>query len=551
MGEGTPGSAAHELRERLAPVAAQMGAHVPLPGGESSEARIAPQVNLSWPVGSRLARQIAQLVTNCGIFLMGDRVVTVDEMSGKREEMKPVRFGSWLEHWIETSKMDRMGDMRPQTMGKALAEQVLEADQFRYALRELRASHPVRMPVMREGGRSVDLLPAGYDEGSGIYTSDSVKYRRDMTIAEARKVFYDILHSYPFADLKADGSNFFQNRSVAVMMALMVGNYCRGMFPVGALRPMGLFIGNQPGTGKGTLAQMSLTPVFGMPKLQRKPKDDAEFEKQLDTVALNFSEYMVLDDIGGGLFSNALNAFLTTPVNSGRRMGGQTSWEAANVTQVLATGNQIKTTRDLERRSLIVELHLAGEVEGRPFDQVITPEYLARPEVRSRMLSALWAMVRTWSEAGCPRVENAKPTFEQWTEIVAGIVRCAGFSDPLEKAELGAGGDEDTSIWKNFLSRIAGEGIMQGETERDFTVKGMLETAKEWEDAESGDFSVDDLVGNAKDPSKAFGRRISAWKGREIIDTQGRLVQFGNYRQGTRRVYPCKVLSDPRVSASQ
>lgn len=544
-----PGTAAAGLRERLAPVAESMGIRLPSGADGGDDSRIAPQVNLNWPVGRRLARELGQLICRCGIFAMGDRIVTVDELTGKVKTMTSRRFGSWVEQWVDTVKLDRFGEERSTTMGDQLAKQVLEADQFINALWKLKGVHPVSMPVFRDGGKRVELLKPGYDEESGIYTARGPKFRQDMSVEDAKLVFFNLLKGYPFADIAKDRSNFYENRSVAVQVALMLGTFCRGLFEPGVLRPMGIMIGNQPGTGKGMLAQMVLAPVFGMPHLGRKPRNDDEFEKQLDTCALAFAPYLVLDDIGGGLFSNALNAFITNPVHSGRKMGGQESFEAENVTQVVATGNQIKTTRDLERRSLIVELHLAGEVEGRSFDRVITPQYLARPEVRAELLAAMWAIVRTWNEAGCNRVTNVKPSFEGWTSVIGAIVRCGYFGDPLVKPDLGLGGDEEGQAWRDFLGRLAGECIMPGETECQFTVAGMLEKARAWEEEEHSGFSMDDLVGSARDQNKAFGRRITKWKGREIKDTQGRLVEFGKLRQGKARLYPCTILDDGGVKA--
>lgn len=547
MGEQSkPGEAHAALRERLAPVAAQMGVRVESDGA-SGETRLAPQVNLNWSIGKRLGRELGQLVANCGIFRYGDRIVTVDELSGRVQGMTARRFGSWVEKWVETCKMGRDGSLNQTTMSEAMAKQVLESDQFRDALLELRAVNPVWMPVWRPGEKP-RLLKRGYDVGTGIYTCAGIAYDTEMSIEAAQEVLATELRGFPWADIGRDGAGLFNNRSVAVQVCMMLGNYCRGFFEPGIVRPMALLLGNQPGTGKGMLAQMQLSSIWGLVKLGRKPKDDAEFEKRLDTSAIALSPYMVLDDIGGGLFSNALNAWITEPIHNGRTFATQEEFSAPNVTQVIATGNQIKLTRDLDRRSLIVELHESGEVENKRYDHVIDSFYLARSDVRSRMLGAMWAMVRHWGERGCPLAEGGKPTFEQWTTTMAGLTRCAGFADPLEKPELGAGGDEETSAWKEFLARAAGEGMMPGESGRMFTVRELLELARTWEGEDGSTFSLDDLVGNAKDQNKAFGHGIKKWKAREIVDTLGRRIEFGKRREASRRGYTCTVLHDPAAS---
>lgn len=544
MGANGEENAAEELRQRLAPMAAQVGADV---GAE--EARIAPQVNLGWSIGKRLGRELAQLTTNCGIYLQGDRVVTINEDPGTSVAMTSRRFGSWLEKHIDTVKADRYGELRPTTMGNELAKQVLEADQFLEALRPLRAVHPVRMPVMRETGKP-ELLKPGYDEESGIYTCRGVDFPLDVTIEEARKIFFHELKGFGWADIGPEGRGFYRNRSVAVQVAFMLGNFCRGFFEDGILRPMSLIIANQPGSGKGVLAMLQLCAIYGLVKVARKPKDDAEFDKRLDTTARGLSPYLLLDDIGGGLFSNALNAFITEPVHTLRGMNTQEELAAPNVTQLIATGNGIKLTRDLDRRSLIVELHEAGDINAKRYDHIIDPWYLARPEVRSRLLGAMWAMVREWSQANCWQADRGRPSFEVWTRMIAGMTRQAGFADPLEEPQLSAGGDEETDAWKQFLARVAGEEILPGEDARMFTVRELLEIGKRWESAEGATFALDDLVGHAKDASKAFGNGMKKWRAREITDTRGRTIRFGKRREANARGYTCEVLHDPSASVS-
>lgn len=544
MGANGEDNAAEELRQRLAPTAAQVGADL-----GTEEARIAPQVNLGWSIGKRLGRELAQLTTQCGIFLQGDRVVTVNEDPGASVAMTSRRFGSWLEKHIDTVKADRYGELRPTTMGNELAKQVLEADQFLEALRPLRAVHPVRMPVMRETGKP-ELLKPGYDEESGIYTCRGVDFPLDVTIEEARKIFFHELKGFGWADIGPEGRGFYRNRSVAVQVAFMLGNFCRGFFEDGILRPMSLIIANQPGSGKGVLAQLQLSAIYGLVKVARKPKDDAEFDKRLDTTARGLSPYLLLDDIGGGLFSNALNAFITEPVHTLRGMNTQEELSAPNVTQIIATGNGIKLTRDLDRRSLIVELHEAGDINAKRYDHIIDPWYLARPEVRSRLLGAMWAMVREWSQANCWQADRGRPSFEVWTRMIAGMTRQAGFADPLEEPQLSAGGDEETDAWKQFLARVAGEEILPGEDARMFTVRELLEIGKRWESADGGTFALDDLVGHAKDASKAFGNGMKKWRAREITDTRGRTIRFGKRREANARGYTCEVLHDPSASVS-
>lgn len=527
--------ASREIRKRLATVAAQVGV-------DAQDPTLVPRVQIDQPIGSVVGPTLGQLLFRCGFFAQGDRVVRVDELTGKVDRMTPDKFGAAIEDFVETTVW-KYGNQVPTTMCEAVAKRVLGARQFIDTLWQLKGVHPVRMPVYRRATKTVELLEPGYDEETGIYTCDGVPFKKDLTVEQAKDVFRAYLKDYPFAYMD---QGFFKNRSVAVQVALMLGTFCRGFFEPGDLRPMGFYNGNQPGTGKGTLAMMCLTAVFGLPKMGRKPRNDDEFEKRLDTAAMSFDPYLILDDIGGGLFSNALNAFITEPVHSGRIFGTQDGYTAANVTQVFTTGNAVKTTRDIERRSMIVELHLAGEIEGRNFSRLITPKVLATEAVRSEMLAAMWALVRNWGVGGCQLVTNVRPGFEEWTGIMGSIVRAGGFADPLAIPELIMGGDEEGAAWRQFLARLAGEFIDDDDETRNFSTTECLEAAKKWEEEEGSGFSLDDLIGSAKDEKKAFGQRITKWRGRELIDTRGRLVKFGKLRQTAKRVYPCEVISNPK-----
>ncbi|MEO0413871.1 MAG: hypothetical protein AAF226_02835 [Verrucomicrobiota bacterium] len=414
MPDSTPVS---NLSEALKPVSSMLG-------NEDDQDREVPEIDLNWPVGKKLARDLGQYVCNYGIFTQGRRIVTVDD-SGDVQEMKPDRFGSWCEKWVSTIKWIN-GGTREVTMAETLAKKVLASDQFRATLKPLNGVNKVRMPVFRKSGK-IELLAEGYDEESGFYTIDGVKYRRDMKRIEAQSIFEKYLKAFPWGDLNEEG--VFHNRSAAVHMAAMIGTFCRTMFPLGTKRPMITYLANQPGTGKSLLGVMALAPVFGNVATATKPRDDEKFSVVLETIAQSFAPYLFIDDIGGGIFSNALNRFLTSSAHTGRLFHSNSEmFHVPATTQVFTTGNGIELTPDLQRRALIVDLFLAGDVRGRNFEVRITEDSLSSDEVRAELLAAMWAFVRDWDQV---RATNPLESFEAWTEVVGAIVMRAGFADPL------------------------------------------------------------------------------------------------------------------------
>lgn len=525
MGDQTP---VESLSDALRPVSAQLGV-------VDAEEKSVPEIDLNLPVGRRLARELGQYVCNFGIFVQGRRVVTVND-EGETQEMKPERFGSWCEKFVITYKWIN-GAVKEITMAETLAKKILAADQFRETLRPLNGVNRVRMPVIRDTGK-IELLKEGYDEATGIYTIDSVKFQKDLTRDEGRNILERYLKAFPWGDLTEQG--VYNNRSASVQIAAMLGTFCRSMFPPGTKRPMITYLANQPGTGKSLLGVMALAPVFGEVATTTKPRDDEKFSVVLDTVAQSFSPYMFIDDIGGGIFSNALNRFLTSARHTGRLFHSNSEmFLVPAVTQVFTTGNGIELTPDLQRRALVVDLFLAGDVRGRDFDVRITESSLASGSVRAELLSAMWALVRNWDGK---HADNPLESFEDWTGKIGSMVKSAGFADPLAAPDLPDGGDKQGASWKRFLTMLAGQEILPGETERGFTVDECLEFAEKLVDEDY--FAMEDLVGSAKDKGVAFGKRIGKWKGRHIQDTKGRTVEFGARRQAKGRFYECKVIAE-------
>jgi hypothetical protein len=319
------------------------------------------------------------------------------------------------------------------------------------------------------------------------------------------------------------------------------------MFEPGTPRPIILYVGNKPGTGKSTLAAMALIPIFGTAATTAIPKDDDRMISTLETVGRTRRPYLFFDDVPFGIFNNALYQFVLSRSHSGRIMGANEAFfEEANVTQVFATGNDIKFDDNLKRRSLIVDLFLDTEVRGRAFKRVINPTYLVREEVRADFLSALCAIVRNYAETrpamSQEQMQTIRPleSFETWTETISAMVQLAGYTDPLASAELAGSGSVDDDEIKELLIKVANEAA--GE-DRVFSRLELMEKAREWQ-------LLDGLVGAVGDPppdpkaNKSWGRRLQKYRGQKYVDAEGRRFQFSHRRQKAGASYPLTFLKE-------
>lgn len=446
------------------------------------------------------------------LFLFGREIVTVDDV-GNTEAMDSMRFVSWVEQYLTFVRTSK-GAVFVESLGKDKAALILRADEFKKHLKVLKAVAPVRTPVWRNLGglQTIELAPAGFDDESGLFTLDSIPYQEDLPAADAFRFLWDSLEEFPYEI--EQNERVSQCRSFAAHFAAMIGVYAHTLFPPGTARPMILYNANQAGSGKTLLMRLSLCPVHGLVADSGKSPDEKSFQNLLETTALEQAPYLTLDNCTY-LRSPALDRFLTSLIHKFRLFNKQESWSGYAQTQVFATGNSISLTPDLDRRSLVVDLFVAGEATERKFKHVITAEWFARPEIRAKFLAALWACVREWRDQGAVRMEeHLRPSFETWSGIIGGIVLACGMSNPFAPRTAENGGDEATRALKIVLAQLTGEHLIGDPP--------VFKTSDILARAEASDL-LELIVPADKNPAKALGWAI---KGlglpRHLVDSQGR-----------------------------
>ncbi len=519
-----------DIVRQLAAFAEQQGLDIPGLSRIAGMERIAPTVNVGLPPRT-FSVELGRIAAKKNLFLRGTDLLTVEE-NGDQRTMKPARFVTWIAEFVSLVEGGPK-QQRECGMDQKTATVVLESDVFRGFIRKLSAVHSVRLPVLRETG-TFELLPVGYDAESCIYTVETLKYETDWTFEKAKEHIVSQLANYPWSE----GADIEAGRSAAVQVAAIIGTYCRAFFAPGTPRPMIAYLANQPGTGKSTLVTMALAPVFGTAPTNKTPKNDEIMDKELETVAQTLKPFVFFDDIGGAIFSNPLNRFITSTAHSGRIMGGNTEmFTAPAVTQVFATGNGIQISPDLMRRALIVDLFLATDVRGRKFEHVISASSLCKTAARQQMLSACYALLKMWEASEYYRHPSPVESFEEWTGTIAGIVQSAGFADPLTMPDLPMGGDTEGTEFRDLFCRMAAE----EEADTYFNRQELVEQARDWG-------LLEELVGSKggkeldSKQNIRLGRRMEKWRGRELVDAKGRRFEFGHRRQKNGATYPLHFL---------
>lgn len=415
-------------------------------------------VNLNDPP-RRLFREVVGNLRGSNLFRRFELYLTVND-DGSSHFMNPTRLrGDWLSRYMVCfKKKDEDGKPIEVMMHKDTAAAILESEVLRERTRELTFINQVRLPVLRADGR-LELLPLGYDAESRTFTArQAVAYEEDWSRDRAFDYLCGLLEHFPWGD---------SGRSVAVQIAAMLSQFCGQMIDESSPRPGIFYNANLSNSGKSRLAQMAMYPVHGaVGSLDYKRED--EFPKQLEVKALSRAPVIFLDDLTGHLNNNTLYKWITEVVWWGRYMHSQREFLIPKTGQVYLTGNGLTMEKDLQERMLVVDLWANEEARDRAANRAaagiveITPQWLLQPENRRQILSALWALVRHWDEQGRPDAPRRLPRFEQWGEIIGGIVTAAGFADPLEPAQLEDAGNTRDVHWSRLMAAMAGR--IEGES---------------------------------------------------------------------------------------
>lgn len=532
-----------------------------------------PAVNIKTADTLAISRAVLQNLPAHILFRRGDDFITVERADTRDDNgfypvtqrlMTPRRFRSWLLNYMLFQE-GTGDDAKAVKLPKDLAETILASDVFFNGVAELEEIAQIRMPIWStdaEGKKTITLAPAGFNPKNGTYTVETLDYTtniRRYPIPRLQRCWTGLMHSFPWrAESEAEetqtwelnkktytGAHPVTNRSASCCLAIMLSQYCRYLF---TRAPMAIFNANQQGSGKSLLAWFCVAPTWGMAAGSPTPRNDEEMIKALQTYAKAHSPYIMLDDIPT-LASPTINMFATSPLIKGRNMGSDTVFSVRNNCQILATGNGLNTTPDIERRSLIIDLFLETDALERPIPNVLTKESLNTPGFRSDMLGLLWSMVANWAEAGCPKLVDgsAKPTFEDFAAVVGSIMVHNGFLNPFTpRVTDGEGGDLIGRAVDMLLSHIAAyemkeEGLEV--TTKRFSVSEIIRISDELG-------YTDTITRGAADRNKSMGNRLSKMRKRKLVDDRGRAFRFGHGESAVSSYYTFTIIDWGKETAA-
>ena len=416
-------------------------------------------------------------------------ILPVVPFDGRLREMKPPNFISWAtEHFIPyKTRIDKDGDPHHALfdMTEQVAKNCLSSDEFILALPPIMRIHPSPVPLINDAGFLMLCTP-GYDPSSGTYvhkgplvpqTPDPARpplpnlvgsagyFDDSMTLGEAFWYLYDLHFHFPFSDygevvtppighplhafdpVSGDHRSFILSRSLAVHIGCMLAIFAGGCVESEAFRMIFAYNANAQRSGKTLLAAIAAAITHGAFKRQPWSEDEESRKKILDSEVLAGSPYICFDNVRGLIQCQALEAFVTGATWTGRHLGRSEMFTAENNAVIILTGNNITPGTDIQHRTLWCDLYVEdADPQARVIDAPILDEvWLSKAKNRRAVLSALWAVVRHWDQAGRPPA-TGKPRqgFDVWGRIIGGMVEFAGFGDMLAMPKLQNAGDTES-----------------------------------------------------------------------------------------------------------
>ena len=506
-----------------------------------------PRINIKQPY-SLLAAATAAAIPYGALFLRPDGTyITIRETpatpttpgSYTVQPMTAKRFTTWIEQHAHYTQHADPTSQRT-SLSEAQASILLEADPLRHTIPTIDHIAPVRLPILRTGTTLekpiFEPAPIGYDPTTRIYTADTLPITWNK-LYTPESVTRQLLHI--FYDFPLDGGDLDHRccRSMGAIICAMLGQFLHHSID---RFPLIILNANQPGTGKSFLARAILAPVHGDIDTVNYNSDENELRKLLNTRLLDAAPYAFLDDIPS-LVSNTVNRYVTSSRISDRIMGKQEAFTVENRMQFFITGNQLKTSKDVERRSLPIDLFCAGDATQRTIGTRISEHGILTPTWRRDMLTALWSLVAGWMRAGCPKDPTTAArisSFEHY-KIAAHITIWAGFPDPFGPRQVDLDtGDTMTDALTETIIYIA---TNQTGTTDNYTVDRILEIA-------TAIGKADIITGSARDPRKSLGQQMRRIKGRIFTDSYGRQFEVGNRRTSASSNYTITILTPPTGS---
>ena len=262
-------------------------------------------------------------------------------------------------------------------------------------------------------------------------------------IAAARALICeDLLGDFPFVSPSEH----------AHAVALLLLGFVRSM--IDGPTPLHLIEKPTPGTGATLMVDAIATILTGAgASVMTEGRDDEEWRKRVTAKLRQIPSIVLIDNLRQKLDSSAVAAALTAPFWEDRILGASEMARLPIRCVWIATGNNPEFSNEMARR--LVRIRLDAHVE-RPWqrDGFRHPDLMTWVRAnRARLVAACLTLCQAWIAAGRPRGTATIGSYENWAQVLGGVLEVAGIEGFLGNLdEMMEASDSEGAVWRSFVS---------------------------------------------------------------------------------------------------
>ncbi|MCR9140036.1 MAG: toprim domain-containing protein [Alphaproteobacteria bacterium] len=272
---------------------------------------------------------------------------------------------------------------------------------------------------------------------------DIPKRPTEAEIAAARELICDDL----FGDFPFTGE-----AERAHVVALLLLGFLRGM--IDGPTPLHLIEKPTPGTGATLMVDAVATILTGTgASVMTEGRDDEEWRKRVTAKLRQIPSIILIDNLRAKLDSSAVAAALTAPFWEDRVLGQSEMTRLPIRCLWIATGNNPEFSNEMARR--LVRIRLDANVE-QPWQRAgfRHPDLMVWIRAnRARIVAACLTLCQAWIAAGKPRGTKTIGSYENWAQVIGGVLATAGIPGFLGNLDdMMAASDSEGSAWSAFIA---------------------------------------------------------------------------------------------------
>lgn len=424
-------------------------------------------------------------------------------------------------------------EFKKKSMSSELAGILLESSILQDKLPKINRIFTVPIPIMYEG--KLTFPETGYDKRFNSWLPfDAPEIDEPkMPLEEAKKIIESMMGEFCFQD---------EQDKINAISSLLTP-FLRGIFPNFTTRtPVSFYIANRERAGKDYLAGITGIVYEGMaleePPISTsenaKSNNSEELRKKALASFISGKKRMHFANNKGHINNATFEAITTAEVWTDRQLGKNKELKFDNEIDFSLSGNVgVGFTPDFANRSRFIRLFLDIEdANARKFNNPNLHEWVKNN--RSKILSALYSLVRNWIDKGMQKGSIPFASFPEWARVCGGIMEAAGYGNPCapDKETLSLGGDSETNDMKELFEvcyNTFKERWVTKQEIRSFICNG-----------ESEIFSYLDLRGDNRSHLTQFGNKITKFIGRVLSDIR-LVVQDSTVRAARQKLQFIKI----------